>query len=182
MPCAGPAAQRAGCHAWPSAGSACSSGRCGPRRRTRPQARRGRGPSRARSRPDGLRSCFKKIDRAVRLRVVARARGQLAIVHGPQLAAQRLLGHRHVMLVPQPLAQIDQPPAHDAMHRRGRSALDHRRQRRPVRIREPGRLARRLVRSSSPSGPWALSFSTQSRTICSVTPPIMAASVRLAPS
>jgi len=181
MPCAGPAVLTAGCRAWPSAGSACSSGQCAPRRRTRPLAQRGRGPSRARFRPDGLRSCFKKIGRAVRLRVVARARGQLAVVHGPQLAAQRLLGHRHVMLFPQPLAQIDQPPAHHAMHRRGRSALDRRRQRRPVRVSEPGRLARRLA-VEQPLGPWALSLSTQSRTICSVTPPIMAASVRLAPS
>jgi hypothetical protein len=38
------------------------------------------------------------------------------------------------------------------------------------------------LRSISPSGPWALNFITQSRTICSVTPPIVAASVRLAPS
>ncbi len=34
----------------------------------------------------------------------------------------------------------------------------------------------------SPSGPRALNRSTQSRTTCSVTPPIMAASVRDAPS
>jgi hypothetical protein len=38
------------------------------------------------------------------------------------------------------------------------------------------------LRSISPSGPWALNFSTQSRTICNVTPPIFAASVRVAPS
>jgi hypothetical protein len=38
------------------------------------------------------------------------------------------------------------------------------------------------LRSISPSGPWALNFITQSRTICNVTPPIAAASVRLAPS
>ena len=34
------------------------------------------------------------------------------------------------------------------------------------------------LRSISPSGPWALNFITQSRTIWSVTPPIFAASVR----
>jgi len=38
------------------------------------------------------------------------------------------------------------------------------------------------LRSSKPSGPCALSFITQSRTICSVTPPIFDASVREAPS
>jgi hypothetical protein len=38
------------------------------------------------------------------------------------------------------------------------------------------------LRSISPSGPSALNRSTQSRTICGVTPPIRAASVRVAPS
>jgi hypothetical protein len=38
------------------------------------------------------------------------------------------------------------------------------------------------LRLTSPSGPWALNFTTQSRTICTVTPPIRAASVRVAPS
>jgi len=37
-------------------------------------------------------------------------------------------------------------------------------------------------RSIKPSGPAALNFITQSRMICNVTPPIRAASVRLAPS
>jgi hypothetical protein len=36
--------------------------------------------------------------------------------------------------------------------------------------------------SIRPSGPWALNFTTQSRTICNVTPPIFEASVRVAPS
>ena len=38
------------------------------------------------------------------------------------------------------------------------------------------------LRSISPSGPWALNRGTQSETIYSVTPPIFAASVRVAPS
>jgi hypothetical protein len=38
------------------------------------------------------------------------------------------------------------------------------------------------LRSTSPCGPYALKRSTQSRTICRVTPPIAVASVRLAPS
>ena len=38
------------------------------------------------------------------------------------------------------------------------------------------------LRLRSPSGPRALNFTTQSRTICTVTPPIFAASVRVAPA
>jgi len=38
------------------------------------------------------------------------------------------------------------------------------------------------LRSMRPSGPWVLSLTTQSRTICNVTPPILAASVRVPPS
>jgi|Tabmets4t2r2_1033128.scaffolds.fasta_scaffold63757_1 hypothetical protein len=38
------------------------------------------------------------------------------------------------------------------------------------------------LRSIRPSGPCALNFTTQSRTICTVTPPIFAASLRVAPS
>ena len=38
------------------------------------------------------------------------------------------------------------------------------------------------LRSISPSGPSALNFITQSRTTCNPTPPIFAASVRVAPS
>jgi len=46
-----------------------------------------------------------------------------------------------VELVPDPLAQINDPPADHAVHGRDRSALDHRRQRRPV----PGVETRRLA-------------------------------------
>ena len=38
------------------------------------------------------------------------------------------------------------------------------------------------LRSISPAGPSALNRTTQSRTICSVTPPIFAASPRVPPS
>jgi len=37
------------------------------------------------------------------------------------------------------------------------------------------------LRLTRPAGPWALTFTTQSRTTCSVTPPIRAGSVRAAP-
>ena len=124
---------------------------------------------------------FKILDRALGLRMMARAGREFAIAHGAQFPAERLLGDRDPELLVQPLAKIDDPPAHDAMDRWRRPTLDDRGKRRPVRVIEPGRLPGAL-RSMRPSGPCALNFSTQSRTICSVTPPILAASVRVAPS
>ena len=76
---------------------------------------------------------------------MARARRQLAIAHRAQFAAERLLGDADPELVPQPLAKIDDAPAHDAVHRRDRPALDHCCQRRPMRLVQPRRLARRLA-------------------------------------
>ena len=46
---------------------------------------------------------------------MARAGRELAIVHGPQLPAQRLLGDGEAELLPEPLDQIDQAPAHHAV-------------------------------------------------------------------
>src|SRR4051812_16768154 len=47
--------------------------------------------------------------------------------------------------VEDPLAQIDEPPSQDTMHRRDRAALDYRRKGRPVRVLQlrglPGSLA-----------------------------------------
>ena len=48
----------------------------------------------------------------------------LPICHGPQLAAQRLLGDGEAELLPEPLDQIDQAPAHHAVDRRHRPTLD----------------------------------------------------------
>ena len=76
---------------------------------------------------------------------MARAGGQLAIPKLAQLAAQRLLGHADLELVVQPLAQIDHPPAHHAVHGRDRPALDRRRQGGAMRIVEPSLLAGRLA-------------------------------------
>jgi hypothetical protein len=64
--------------------------------------------------------------------MMARARRQLAIAHGAQLAAQRLGADRHRELVPDPLHKIDQTPAYDAVRRRNRATLDSRRQRRSL--------------------------------------------------
>ena len=109
---------------------------------------------------------------------MARAGRELAIVHGPQLPAQRLLGDRDAELLPEPLDQIDQPPAHHAVDGRDRALA--RSTRLPALAADPveprtgaGRLA-----GQQALGPSALKRSTQSRTICSVTPPIWAASVR----
>jgi len=62
-----------------------------------------------------------------------------------------------------------------------RASLDRLDQRRTMR-----RIQKRWLpgafRSIKPSAPAALNFTTQSRTICNVTPPVRAASVRLEPS
>ena len=48
---------------------------------------------------------------------------ELAIAQGPQLARQRLLGDREAELLPEPLHQIDQAPAHHALDGRDRTLL-----------------------------------------------------------
>ena len=50
---------------------------------------------------------------------------QLAIAHGAQFPAQRLLGDGDAELFVYPLRQVDQPPAHHAVDRRDWAALDH---------------------------------------------------------
>ena len=127
------------------------------------------------------RKFFKSLNRRFTLGVMARAGRELAIVHRPQLAAQRLLGDRDAELLPQPSHQIDQTPAHHAVDSRDRASLELRLQGRPMPVVEPGGLTGALP-LISPSGPRSLNFTTQSRTICSPTPPIRAASVRDAPS
>ena len=64
--------------------------------------------------------------------MVARARRQLAVSHGTQLAAQCLGADRHRELVTDPLHKINQSPAHDAVCRGNGATLDSRRQRRPL--------------------------------------------------
>ena len=114
-------------------------------RRTRPPWRRARRPSRGRSRPARRGRCFEKSDRPFGLGMVARAGGELAPAHGAQFAAQRLLGDADPELLPQPPAQVDETPPHHAVHRRDRAALERRRQRRPVGVAQPRRLARSLA-------------------------------------
>src|ERR1700730_16136555 len=67
---------------------------------------------------------FKRLDRPLCLSVMARPGGELAITQAVQLAAQRLSGDADPELLPQPLTEIDQAPAHNAMDRGDRTALD----------------------------------------------------------
>src|ERR1700692_1312909 len=100
---------------------------------------------------------------------------ELAITHLAQHAAQRLLGDDDAEFLENPLAEIDDPPAHDPVNRRNWA---ERGERGAMRVVQPRRLPSAL-RSIRPSGPCALNLTTQSRTTCSPTPPIFAASVRL---
>ena len=133
-------------------------------RRTRPLWRWVRRPSRARSRPGALGGFFKILDRVCGLSVMARTSRELAITHGAQFPAQRLLGDDDPEFLKNPLAEIDDPPAHDAVNRWDWTALDDRRQRHTVLSVQPRRLSGAL-RSSRPWGPSVLNLTTQSRTI-----------------
>src|SRR5262249_31260112 len=68
---------------------------------------------------------LKSLNRALRWRMGPRSGRELAVAHGAQLPAERLLGDRDAEFLEDPLRQIDQPPAHHAMDRRDRAALDH---------------------------------------------------------
>ena len=96
--------------------------------------------------------------------MMTRPSREFAVAHGAQLSAERLLGDDDAELLEDPLRQIDQPPAHHAMDRRDRARIDPGHQGRAMRVGELGRLAGGL-RLINPSGPWALNFTTQSRTI-----------------
>ena len=112
---------------------------------------------------------------------MAGARRELAISHGAQFAAQGLLGHDDAEFLENPLTEIDDPPPHDAVNRRDRTALDDRSDGGSMGAIQPGRLARRLA-INQPGRSMGVDLTTQSRMIWSVTPPIFAASVRVAPS
>src|SRR4051794_30776537 len=109
--------------------------------------------------------------------MMAGAGRELAVAESAQNAAHRRLAHRDPELLPDPHHQVLQPPAYDPVDRRDRTALDHRRPSLAVRgvhlagMAGPGW-------SASPSGPCALTLSTQSRIVCKPTPPTQAAFVR----
>jgi len=77
--------------------------------------------------------------------MMARASRELAISHLAQHAAQRLLGDSDTELLENPLAEIDDPPAHDPMNRRNWPALHNRRQRRAMFVVQPRPLPRGLA-------------------------------------
>ena len=89
---------------------------------------------------------------------------ELAVAHGAQLPAQGLLGDLHPELLPDPLAEVDETPAHDPVDGRGRPGLDQVGQRLAVLGRQSRNRAGSLA-VDRPAGPWALNFTTQSRTI-----------------
>jgi hypothetical protein len=84
-----------------------------------------------------IRNFFKILDRSFGLGIMAWPGGKFAVTHGVQLPAHRLGGDVNAELLKDPLAQIDEPPAHDAMDGRDWPILDHPRERRPVFVLEP---------------------------------------------
>jgi hypothetical protein len=103
-------------------------------------------------------------DRARGLSMMAGAGRELAITHGAQLPAQRLLGDDHAEFLVYPLTEIDDPPSHDPMNRRDWTALDERGERGAVCAVQPRRLSRSLAIEQTLRA-MGVNFSTQSRTI-----------------
>src|SRR5437763_11493797 len=85
------------------------------------------------------------LDRSLRLGMIARSSSELAITQAAQLAAQCLPGDVDPKLLPKPLAEIDQAPAHDAMDGGDRTALDYCRQRCARLLGQPRLRPRRLA-------------------------------------
>jgi len=64
--------------------------------------------------------------------MMTRPRRKLSITQRAQFAAQNLFGDQQSIFVEHPLHEINQPPAHDLVNRRGRTGLDHGDQRAPL--------------------------------------------------
>lgn len=105
---------------------------------------------------------------------------QLAIAHGPDFTAQRLLAHRSTKFFPRVLRHIAQTPTNHAVKIGCRPTLDFLRQGRMLLTfnRDCGSGAFPLIRLW---GSRSLKRVTQSRTIWSVTLPRRAASERQSP-
>src|SRR5690606_37633140 len=80
---------------------------------------------------------------------MTRSGRELAIAHGAQFMPQSLLADRHLELVPQPLDEIYDPPAHHAMNCGNGASFDGVRQRAPVGVVEDRVGARGLSRSQT---------------------------------
>src|SRR4029079_935844 len=138
-------AHSGGYRASPTGGGSCSSARCAPRPGTKSLLSRQRWSFRARLHPGAPGIFFKILDNALGLGVVAWAGRELAVTHRAQFSAERLLGNGDAEFFEYPLCQIDQPPAHHAVDRRDRAALDHLGDHPPLSVIELGRLAWRLA-------------------------------------
>ncbi len=118
---------------------------------------------------------------------MARPGRELAIAQGPQLMPEGLLADRHLELVSQPLDQVDDPPAHDAVGGGDRPRRDDLIQRAAVSVMEDRLRARRLAgrqacRPLRVEAQHPPERRRRARTICRVTPPTTVASLRLPPS
>ena len=76
---------------------------------------------------------------------MARPCRELAEAHGAQLATERLFGDRNSKLFKDPLRQIDEAPAHDAMDSRDGAILHDPPQRLALAVVENASSARRLA-------------------------------------
>jgi hypothetical protein len=129
---------------------------------------------------------FKILDRAFGLGVMARPGGELAIPKRAQVAADRLRADRAAEFFPDPLGQTHWARSASRQRTTPCTAGSGPLSTIAVRTCRWGAFNRRdgpgALRSIRPSGPPALNFTIQSRTICKPTPPIRAASPREPPS
>jgi hypothetical protein len=88
---------------------------------------------------------FELLDCSGGLGVMARAGGELAVAKRTQHAADRLCADRDLEFLPNPLRQIGQPSAHDAMHGGYGAVFNRLRQRPLLCLVQPGRRTRGLA-------------------------------------
>ena len=69
--------------------------------------------------------------------MVARAGRELAVAQSPQLAAQRLWRDGDAELVPDPLDEVDETPAHHPVHGRDRPLIENALQRSALGVVQP---------------------------------------------
>jgi hypothetical protein len=98
-----------------------------------------------RSSPLSWASFFERLDGPRHLGMMARTGRQLTVAQRPQFTAERLLRHGDLIFLPDPLAEVDDPPADHPVYSRHRAALDHGCQRRTVLIVQTRRLSWRLA-------------------------------------
>ena len=170
----------------PAARNLCFSGRCAPRPGTKSLCFRTPSPvscATSSRRCVGKFTPFKSLDRALSLSMVTWSGRQFAVAHGAQLSAERLLGYGDAKFLEKSIAPDRSAASAPRRESPGSEPLSiicatTRRWASLSFGGWPGDLP-----SSSPSGPRALNRSTQSRMIWKPgTPPIFAASVRVAPS